>query len=73
MRAQQGEVGERLAYHFNRRVARSERFQTLRRGHLCSPHRSSRTIEQERTHQVNEDDSVFRNAMLHYYLNGLHS
>ena len=30
-------LGENEAYHFNRRVARSERLQTLRRGYLRIP------------------------------------
>ena len=32
-----GQTWGKAAYHFNRRVARSERLQTLRRGYLSSP------------------------------------
>ena len=45
----------------------------MKRSALTLHETSKNRIEGEGyAHQVDEDDAILRNAMLHYYLNGLH-
>ena len=68
---------EKRSHHFDQRVARGERLQTLRCGYLRTPKsvmaKNRTEIKRQRAHQVDEDDTIFRNFMLHYNFNSLHS